>query len=258
MPPKKCRFTVSDTSFTFWGSSLPHRIALLDHLFELRCPVRSLFDTSSIYFTPTFTGDTSRSRETFDHNHKGQEMLVAIQRFSNPELHYTSNKKRKNATISTVTKVMTPSAYVGEQDNDDDDETHATRTAAATASAATTEQSTMSTPDGMTPLSTDFQPGNLDVICGRGKAARNHEGNVAFRSYVETEIDRYSEATSKLEKTIIVSQIVQYIRSRSPHGGFVKQEHGQWCKYCFLFFLTFSCLVSCRFLLLNHSLVAIV
>ena len=47
--------------------------------------------------------------------------------------------------------------------------------------------------------------------------------------YIETEIDRYQEATSKLEKTIIVSQIVQTVRSNSPQGGFVKLEQdGRW------------------------------
>ena len=71
-------------------------------------------------------------------------------------------------------------------------------------------------------------PSIQQVICGRGKAARDHEGNISFRSYIETEIDRYKEATTKLEKTIIVSHIVQNVRNNSPKGGFVKLEDGRW------------------------------
>jgi hypothetical protein len=39
----------------------------------------------------------------------------------------------------------------------------------------------------------------------------------------------YSNAKSKLEKTRIVSHIIESIRARSPSGGFIRQdENGQW------------------------------
>ena len=56
----------------------------------------------------------------------------------------------------------------------------------------------------------------------------DHPGNVAFRTYIENSIETYAEATTKLEKSIVVSKIVEAIRSASPEGGFVKKENGRW------------------------------
>ena len=91
-----------------------------------------------------------------------------------------------------------------------------------------TTTTSSSSNDGMKPLPVDFKPGKLDVICGRGKTARDHPGNVSFRISVEQAIDQYADATTKLEKSIIVSNIVQAIRAASPGGGFVKKENGRW------------------------------
>ena len=43
-------------------------------------------------------------------------------------------------------------------------------------------------------------------------------------------METYSNANSdRLQKTHIVSQIVNYVRESSPGGGFVKEtENGQW------------------------------
>jgi hypothetical protein len=82
--------------------------------------------------------------------------------------------------------------------------------------------------EGTRPLLPDFSPGKFDVICGRGKLARDHPGNISFRVAVEYAIDRYSEANTKLEKSLVVSKIVESIREASPDGGFVKKESGRW------------------------------
>jgi len=82
---------------------------------------------------------------------------------------------------------------------------------------------------GMRPLGPEFLgPGENDVICARGKRALNHSGNRKFRGMIEANLHKYSLATTKLEKSLIVSSIVQNVRESSPDGGFVKQEEGIW------------------------------
>lgn len=81
------------------------------------------------------------------------------------------------------------------------------------------------------PLPSDFIPGERDVICGRGRMVKDHLGNAAFRKLTERVADRYHAADSKLEKSMIVSQIVKLVKAESSPagGGFVKLEKdGQW------------------------------
>ncbi|KAL3923613.1 MAG: hypothetical protein SGARI_006183 [Bacillariaceae sp.] len=62
-----------------------------------------------------------------------------------------------------------------------------------------------------TGLGPHYSPGPFDVICARGKHAFQHAGN----------------PTSKLERTIIVSEIVEAVRAKG--NGFVRQtEQGEW------------------------------
>ena len=76
----------------------------------------------------------------------------------------------------------------------------------------------------------NFTPGPLDVICAPGKEARNHSGNINFRTIIFKKLQDYSKASSKLEKSLIVSSIVDKIRRDSPNGGFVKfnSQTGEW------------------------------
>lgn len=81
----------------------------------------------------------------------------------------------------------------------------------------------------MTPLPANFEPGQDDVICGRGKKCYNHIGNERFRLRVLTYLEEYSAAKSKLEKSGVLSKVVDAVRQQSPDGGFVKQdEKGNW------------------------------
>lgn len=75
-------------------------------------------------------------------------------------------------------------------------------------------------------LPAHFVPGPYDVICARGKEAKNHKGNKRFRVLIQESLEKYSEAKTKIEKSIIVSDIVSAIREASPNGGFVKEENG--------------------------------
>eukprot|EP00544_Gedaniella_sp_CCMP2646_P007575 CAMPEP_0202497352 /NCGR_PEP_ID=MMETSP1361-20130828/22595_1 /ASSEMBLY_ACC=CAM_ASM_000849 /TAXON_ID=210615 /ORGANISM="Staurosira complex sp., Strain CCMP2646" /LENGTH=267 /DNA_ID=CAMNT_0049128931 /DNA_START=95 /DNA_END=898 /DNA_ORIENTATION=+ len=81
-----------------------------------------------------------------------------------------------------------------------------------------------------TPLAPDFVPGDYDVVCAKGKAVQNHVGNRRFRVICRMHLERYNAATSKQEKSRIVSDIVDTIRQASPDGGFVKLDPltGSW------------------------------
>jgi hypothetical protein len=72
------------------------------------------------------------------------------------------------------------------------------------------------------PLS--YQLDSNDVYCGRGSLCFNHVGNLQFRSIVFANLQRYQTATAKFKKSEIIQEIVDFIRSRSPEGGFVKKD----------------------------------
>lgn len=70
-----------------------------------------------------------------------------------------------------------------------------------------------------------FVPGEYDVICGRGKECYNHTGNRRFRITIDMSLRKYSEAETKLQKSLIVMSIVDMFRSNSAlGGGFVRQD----------------------------------
>ena len=79
----------------------------------------------------------------------------------------------------------------------------------------------------MTPVAIS-RPGKHDVICARGKHAKDHSGNIAYRQLIQDRLDAYSNSKTKLEKSLIVSDIVETVRRLSPNGGFVKEVDGKW------------------------------
>lgn len=80
----------------------------------------------------------------------------------------------------------------------------------------------------MTPLSGSFYPGPFDVICSRGKKAKCCSGNLHFQSIIQQSSKKYARAKGGLEKSLIVSEIIDIIRRKSPDGGFVKLNGGRW------------------------------
>mmetsp|Transcript_16674 Transcript_16674/g.27647 ORF Transcript_16674/g.27647 Transcript_16674/m.27647 type:complete len:198 (-) Transcript_16674:628-1221(-) len=64
------------------------------------------------------------------------------------------------------------------------------------------------------------KPQEMDVVCGRGRSTYHHNGNRLFRKIVEQFLERYSNATSKLGKSVVVSDIIVNIRKFG--GAFVK------------------------------------
>lgn len=78
-------------------------------------------------------------------------------------------------------------------------------------------------------LPEDFVPGEFDVVCGRGKKCYSHVGNEHFRHRVLSMLGEYSKARSKLDKSSVLSDVVEQVRQASPGGGFVKQDDkGRW------------------------------
>lgn len=74
-----------------------------------------------------------------------------------------------------------------------------------------------------------FEPGEHDVLCGRGRKCFNHPGNVKFREIVQSFLAQYSKAMTKLEKSYILSDVVEKVRKNSGIGGFIKKnEDGRW------------------------------
>ena len=72
-------------------------------------------------------------------------------------------------------------------------------------------------------LPEDFQPGCHDFVIGRGRAVKNHSGNIWFRKLIATVADEYSsQAGSKEEKSEILTKILNEVAAKS--GWIVKQD----------------------------------
>ena len=58
----------------------------------------------------------------------------------------------------------------------------------------------------------------------------NKQGNQRFRKLVSARADDYSAASTRTDKTFIVTAIVSEIRKAAPKGGFVKKDSttGRW------------------------------
>merc|ERR1740117_2220104 len=78
------------------------------------------------------------------------------------------------------------------------------------------------------PRPVKFKPGPFDVICARGKQAYNHDGNIHFRGIVKNATEKYSNVDSKLQRSIIVTDIVNAIREKG--NGFLRLNDttGEW------------------------------
>jgi hypothetical protein len=81
---------------------------------------------------------------------------------------------------------------------------------------------------GISQLGADFKPSSFSVICGRGRDSYDHVGNHHFRELASMFVARYSRASSKADKSIIVSEMVGIIHQAD--GIFCKFEKGAWFK----------------------------
>lgn len=67
-----------------------------------------------------------------------------------------------------------------------------------------------------------------DVLCGRGKTSFNHVGNRRFRDLIAASTEKYNNARSRLEKSMVVHSIVEQVKK--VQGRFLKQDRysGRW------------------------------
>jgi hypothetical protein len=77
-------------------------------------------------------------------------------------------------------------------------------------------------------LPIDFVPSNYSIICGNKRKYVKSVGNQRLRMLVQSFIPQYSQAEGKLEKSVIVNQVMQIVREACPVGSFVAFEQGRW------------------------------
>jgi hypothetical protein len=65
-----------------------------------------------------------------------------------------------------------------------------------------------------------IRPTQHDVLCGRGDSYFQHPANVHLRKLLEAGLERYSAASSKVEKSCVIADIVATVKSRN--GGNAK------------------------------------
>ncbi|CAB9518420.1 expressed unknown protein [Seminavis robusta] len=80
----------------------------------------------------------------------------------------------------------------------------------------------LSPPTLRIPISGIRRPGNNDVMFGRGGDTNYHEGNHRFRALIATHYkERYRNAKTREEKSIIGQEVVIHWRSSDPPGRFL-------------------------------------
>ena len=72
-------------------------------------------------------------------------------------------------------------------------------------------------------LPEDYTVGPQDVIIGRGKRCLNNAGNIRFKAIIQTTLQSYSDAETKLKKSSIIMQVLNQIRG-TDGAGFVKRD----------------------------------
>lgn len=66
------------------------------------------------------------------------------------------------------------------------------------------------------------KPEDFDILLGRGKTSFNHVGNRRFRVFIDINLQRYMDAQSRMEKTLVVNSVVEAIQDGG--GRFLKQD----------------------------------
>lgn len=79
-------------------------------------------------------------------------------------------------------------------------------------------------------LPDDFEPSPYSVVCGRGRKASDAVGNRRLGVIASMHVKRYSDAQKKEEKSKIVTEILEIVRSACPSSShaFVRYSNGQW------------------------------
>jgi hypothetical protein len=73
-------------------------------------------------------------------------------------------------------------------------------------------------------LPSDYVLRDDDVLCGRGRKCFTHSGSKKLRDLVQAKLQDYITAPTKIEKTIIIRDVIKQIRETSTNSGFVKYD----------------------------------
>lgn len=81
-----------------------------------------------------------------------------------------------------------------------------------------------------TVLPVNFKPTPYSVICGRGRKCAESIGNRRLNVIAQMFIPRYSQATRKEEKSLIVTEILELVRDACPNErhAFLRLINGEW------------------------------
>ena len=80
------------------------------------------------------------------------------------------------------------------------------------------------------PLRDIENPGDNDVICGRGAGTVRHRGNIQRRKMVEAHVREFVDSNCNREKRAMAMGIIEEVRAQTPPGRFLKKnvEPGNW------------------------------
>jgi hypothetical protein len=67
-----------------------------------------------------------------------------------------------------------------------------------------------------------YEPTTKDILCGRGKGNLRHEGNQYFMEIIRANLQRYTDAPKRIDKSLVVSLIVSFLKNEGY--SFVRQE----------------------------------
>lgn len=76
--------------------------------------------------------------------------------------------------------------------------------------------------------SSTHYPSDIDICCGRGKGNWSHRGNHFFKQIIKQNAQRYSEARSRNDKTIVINRVIELMKQRGAR--FLKRDEasGEW------------------------------
>jgi hypothetical protein len=77
-------------------------------------------------------------------------------------------------------------------------------------------------------LPADFQPSDYHVICGNKRKYFESKGNAHFREVCKLLLEEYVQAPTKIEKSGVVTKVMNILRQDCPEGAFVTPQGGRW------------------------------
>lgn len=73
-----------------------------------------------------------------------------------------------------------------------------------------------------------IQPGNTDILCGRGKAYANHPGNRKFKGIIESNLPKYKNASRRIERSIVLAAVVDEVVDSGSRFLKKNKVTGEW------------------------------